>query len=453
MNWRVPLLLVLSCASAMASDPKPRLVVLTDIGGDPDDQQSMIRLLLYANEFDIEGLIASASGIPGELKEPVTKPQLIRELVEAYEKVRSNLVKHAPGYPTAAQLLSCIKTGNNRRGLEAIGEGNDTDGSRWIIEVGDRPDERPVNISIWGGQTDFAQALWRVRQDRGAEGLKKFITKLRVHDIDDQDKIVEWIWEQFPGLFYVLSKAHKGRDKREGAYRGMYIGGDESLVSRDWMEKNIRQNHGPLGALYPPRTWTAPNPYSAIKEGDTPSWFYFLPHGLNDPEHPEWGGWGGRFARMRDRTYTNTHDTVNGVTDARATVWRWRPAFQADFQARLDWCAAETLDPAAHVPTIVFNGDSSRRIRRVTAKPGETVTLEVRVIPRRKVPLQFHWFIYPEPGTWRGDIQLFTTNQFKTTFVAPRVMSAQTVHIILEVRHAGEPPVCSFRRAIVELMP
>ena len=43
---------------------KPRLLVLTDIGGDPDDQQSMIRLLLYANEFDFEGLIATASGTP-----------------------------------------------------------------------------------------------------------------------------------------------------------------------------------------------------------------------------------------------------------------------------------------------------------------------------------------------------------------------------------------------------
>jgi len=40
---------------------KPRLIVLTDIGGDPDGQQSMVRLLLYANEFDIEGLIARAT--------------------------------------------------------------------------------------------------------------------------------------------------------------------------------------------------------------------------------------------------------------------------------------------------------------------------------------------------------------------------------------------------------
>jgi hypothetical protein len=449
---RAFLLIVLCCCAGLeASDAKPRLLVLTDIGGDPDDQQSMVRLLLYANEFDIEGFIASASGVPGELKEPVTKPQLIRELVEAYGKVHTNLAKHAQGYPSAEQLLSCIKSGNNRRGLEAIGQGNDTEGSRWIIEVVDREDARPVNISIWGGQTDFAQALWRVRQDRGAEGLKKFMAKLRVHDIDDQDKIVEWIWDQFPGLFYVLSKGAKGRDKREGAYRGMYLGGDESLASRDWMEKNIRQGHGPLGALYPTHTWTAPNPHSAIKEGDTPSWFYFLPHGMNDPGHPEWGGWGGRFLVMRDRIYTNAQDTVNGVTDARATVWRWRPAYQADFQARLDWCVAGSFEQASHAPVAVLNGNLSRDILRLPVKPGETVPLSAEGSRDQSgKSVTTHWFVYPEAGTFRGDLKLSSADGLKTSFVAAR---AGTIHVILEVRGGRLPRVSFFRRAIVEVKP
>src|SRR4029077_8681689 len=78
---------------------KPRLLVLTDIGGDPDDQQSMIRLMTYANELEIEGLIASAAGTSGELKEAVTRPDLIREIVEAYGKARPNLLLHRPDYP------------------------------------------------------------------------------------------------------------------------------------------------------------------------------------------------------------------------------------------------------------------------------------------------------------------------------------------------------------------
>ena len=63
-----------SLHAATEQEPKPRLIVLTDVGGDADDEQSMVRLLLYANEFEIEGLIASASGIAGELKQQVTRP-------------------------------------------------------------------------------------------------------------------------------------------------------------------------------------------------------------------------------------------------------------------------------------------------------------------------------------------------------------------------------------------
>ena len=232
--------------SARGED-KPRLVVLTDIGGDPDDQQSLIRLMLYANEFEIEGLIASASGTPGELKQAVVRADLIREIVNAYGNVRETLLLHAPGYPTKESLLQLVKSGNENRGMEAIGERQDTEGSRWIISAADRADARPLNITIWGGQTDFAQALWRVRKDRGADGLKKFLARLRVYDIDDQDDIQPWIFENFPELFYVLAKSARGADKRTGAYRGMYLGGDESLTSREWIDTHIRHDHGPLG--------------------------------------------------------------------------------------------------------------------------------------------------------------------------------------------------------------
>jgi hypothetical protein len=437
-----------------AGPARPRLVVLTDIGGDPDDQQSLVRLLLYANELDIEGLIASATGTPGELKEKVTRPDLIRQAVEAYGKVRDNLARHAEGYPTAESLLDRVKSGNADRGRDAVGEGHDTEGSRWLIAVADRDDPRPVNVAIWGGQTDLAQALWRVRHDRGADGLRRFVARLRVHDIDDQDGLAGWLGEEFPGLFYVLDKAPPGRDKREGAYRGMYLGGDESLTSRDWVEAHVRQGHGPLGALYPPRTWTAPNPHGTLKEGDTPSWFFFLPNGLGDPDHPEWGGWGGRFVNVRGRLYRDAPDTVGDVTDARATVWRWRPAFQADFRARLRWCTAGTFRSANHNPVAVLNGDRSRAAVALRARPGETVRLSAE---GSRDPdgdaLHARWFVYPEAGTYRGDVSLSATEGLTTQFTAPRVTEPQTVHVILEVRDDGDPGLYAFRRAVVTLGP
>ena len=129
-------------------------------------------------------------------------------------------------------------------------------------------------VSIWGGQTDFAQAMWRVKTDRGRRGFQEFASKFRVYDIADQDGIADWMRTEFPGMFYVLSKAREGSDKREATFRGMYLTGDPSLTSRDWIDTNVR-NRGPLGALYPTRTWTAPNPHGCLKEGDTPSWFFF----------------------------------------------------------------------------------------------------------------------------------------------------------------------------------
>ncbi|HZN34739.1 MAG TPA: nucleoside hydrolase-like domain-containing protein, partial [Pirellulaceae bacterium] len=95
---------LLIAATALAEDARPRLLVLTDIGGDPDDTQSLVRLLVHSNEFEIEGLIASAAGVPGELKEAITRPDLIRQVVEAYGQVQPNLAKHAAAFPSAENL-------------------------------------------------------------------------------------------------------------------------------------------------------------------------------------------------------------------------------------------------------------------------------------------------------------------------------------------------------------
>jgi hypothetical protein len=115
----------------------------------------------------------------------------------------------------------------------------------------------------------------------------------------------------------------------------MYLGGDESLTSRDWVEKNIR-SQGPLGALYPTKTSTAPNRYACLKEGDTPSWFFFLPRGGNDPRDPSRPGWGGQFQKAADGWFRDL-PFANGK-DPRTTVSRWRPEFQADFAQRMKWC-------------------------------------------------------------------------------------------------------------------
>lgn len=436
---------------ALAAD-KPRLIVLTDIGEDPDDQQSLIRLMHYANEFDIEGLVASASGVPGKKREPETvRPELIREIVEAYGKVRPNLLLHHPDFPDPKVLLDPVKAGNPVRGRKSLGADHDTDGSKWIAAVIDRDDPRPVNVAVWGGPTELAQALWRAKADRTPEQFRKFVGKLRVYSIGHQDDTGPWIVETFPDLFYVLAKAGDKRDMREGAYRGMYLGGDESLTSRAWVDAHIRKDRGPLGALYPTGTWTAPNPHGTLKEGDTPSWFYFLPTGLGDPAHPDWGCWGGRFRHEKAGLYRDATDRVGSVTDARATVWRWRPAFQADFAARAEWCLKPAKE-ANHPPVVVLNGDRTLAALELKARPGGTVELPAKGSSDPDGDrLSYRWFVYPEAGTYGKAAPLAGSDTDMASLAVPVDAGGKTIHVVLEVTDKGSPPLTRYRRAVVSV--
>lgn len=325
-----------------AETVRPRLAVLTDIGGDPDDTQSLIRLLLYANDFQIEALIASASGTRGELDQSITQPQRIHDVIDAYEEVLTNLQRHADGWPTAASLHAVVRSGNPQRERSAVGLQHETDGSKFLEELIDKSTpQRPLNIAIWGGQTDLAQTLFMIKHERGSDGLADFVKRFRVYDTNDQDGIADWMRSEFPGMFYVLAKAPKGIDKRQGTYRGMYLGGDQSLTSKQWVETNVRSVSA-IGAIYPAKTYTKPNPHGCMKEGDTPSWFFFLPAGGNDPNDPTKPGWGGRFVRQTDGWYRDL--PISADFDPRQTVSRWRPDFQADFARRMSW----TAEPATN---------------------------------------------------------------------------------------------------------
>lgn len=445
-------------------DVRPRLLVLTDIGGDPDDQQSMIRLMTYANEFAIEGLVASASGTPGELKEAVVRPDLIREIVEAYATVQPNLARHDPRYPPAAALRGAIKAGNPQRGRAHVGEGQDTEGSGWIIAMGDKTDPRPLNIAIWGGQTDLAQALWRVREDRGKAGFERFVARLRIHDIADQDGLQPWIAREFPGLFYVLNKAPASQDRREAVFRGMYLDGDVELTSRAWIDANVREGHGALGALYPARTWTAPNPHGVLKEGDTPSWFFFLPNGVNDPAHPAWGGWGGRFERAENGVFRDAPDQLGDVRHPRVGVWRWRPTFQADFQARMDWCVRPPAE-ANHAPRVsVKSPDGALRVMDDGADRGVYGILRLGTRAGRSVrldasgsrdpegdTLRFRWWIHEAAGRAGRGLTIESADSPSVLLVVPDEDRAREVHVIVEATDDGSPPLTTFQRILVEV--
>jgi Protein of unknown function (DUF1593) len=202
---------------------KARVVVLTDIGFDPDDEESLVRFLVYSNEFDVEALIAGTS----LYLRTSPREDLIRRQLDAYEVVRPNLIKHAAGYPEAVLLRAITATGQPGYGLAFVGAGKSSAGSQLLIQVVDKADSRPIWVTVWGGSNTLAQALVDVRASRTAAELASFVARLRVYAISDQDDSGLWIRQQFPSLFYVVSPS----DQSPSTYpRATFARGDTYIA-------------------------------------------------------------------------------------------------------------------------------------------------------------------------------------------------------------------------------
>jgi hypothetical protein len=214
------------------------------------------------------------------------------------------------------------------------------------------------------------------------------------------------------------------------------------------LKRDVLTGHGPLGALYPTNTT------HQQKEGDSMTFLYLVPTGMNDPNQPTWGSWAGRYghnAKFQDRPYywANANDDWQGSTHRDNTLKRWAVHIQNDFKARLDWCVNDFAG-ANHPPAVVVSGQSSR-----SAHSGEVVVLEAS---KSSDPdgheLHFEWFIYQEPGSYRAALpQLRDATTPQVTFVAPPVDSEQTIHTIVTVTDRGSPPLTRYARVIVTVTP
>lgn len=460
---------------------KPRVVVLTDMGNEPDDQMSFVRLLLYANELDLEALIATTS----TWQKNKVQPETMHKIVAAYGEVRANLLKHAPGWPEAAQLDARVMSGQLAYGMAAVGPDKMSPGAEAIIRAADKADPRPLWISIWGGANTLAQALQHVRATRSPAEVDKLIAKLRVYVISDQDDAGPWIRREFPSLYYIGKPSSPDSGEYASAtwtgisgdvfYRNGQ-GADGSTVTNEWLETNIGAK-GPLGKLYPR--------FEFIMEGDTPAFLGLTNNGLNSYRNPSWGGWGGRY--IWRQPYGETHplwtqggdlfpritsqDSVVGVDGKtyisdQATIWRWRTAFQHEFAARMDW----TIKPYAqanHNPVAIVNGKDGTAPITVDAEVGKPVTLDASA---GKDPdgnkLSYHWFHYEEAGfvprTNMAAVTIAQGNTAKATVTATtacrpvwrpmnRPCPTGVAHIILSVTDNGSPALTSYRRVILNV--
>jgi hypothetical protein len=383
------------------------------------------------------------------------------------------LLQHEPGYPSEDYLKSIIKVGMPSYGLEGVGEGMDSEGSNWLIAVADREDQRPLWISVWGGANVLAQALWKVRRTRTTEQLQEFVSRLRVYTISDQDNSAEWIRKEFPGLFYIVSP---GEDYRNATWSGISgepwykfaSGADTTLVQNPWLRSNIIERHGPLGAQYPEVEYAM--------EGDSPSFLGLIPNGLNMPDRPDYGGWGGRYELYTPRhleyrrlqqhypetrpIWTDAQDEVVGkdgriYIDNHATIWRWRDHFQHDFAARMDWCV-KSFEEANHPPSARIQDDSELSVR-----PGQWITIDASESSDPDGDqLDFQWIHYNETGNfyslpWRSlQLEGVGNSQLRLR-VHPgvKLTSPQHTQFILAVTDNGTPPLTRYERVVINILP
>lgn len=461
MKYRILCFALLSALILSLGNARERVLVLTDISNEPDDEQSLVRFLVYSNEYDVEGLIATTS----QHLRSKTREDLIRRQISAYAKVWDNLLIHSKNYPRPDNLLKLTVSGQSGYGMESVGAGKSTAGSKLIIQAASKNDPRPLWISVWGGTNTLAQALHDARKEKSEKEMEKLLSKLRVYTISDQDDAGKWIRKEFPSLSYIVTPSDSWKEYYKATWTG--ISGDRhykngpmyhfELVDNPWLTENIIENHGPLGKLYPKVAY--------IMEGDTPSFLGLIENGLGWSVSPSFGGWGGRYILYKSYAetrpiWTNNHysrDTIkikdNQYTSDQATVWRWRKAFQHDFAARMDWCINKDYSKANHNPIVILNGNQSKEVLYLNANPGTTIKFSAKQShdPDNDA-ISYQWIIYREAGNYRHPIKLSHSEGIVTSVTVSNKKSsssANKIHLILMAEDNGSPSLTSYRRSVI----
>jgi len=454
---------------------KHRLVILADMGNEPDEEQQMVHMLMCSNEFEIEGLIA----VTGIWLKSHPQPELFFKLIDGYETVYPNLNIHAKGWPESDYLRKITKSGQPGYGIANVGEGKSSPGSRLLESILMKKDPRPVWIVINAGSNTLAQALLDLEKNVNKEQLQNIISKMRVFENGAQDNSGAWICHRFPTLHWIRSNyqtyAYGGPRKNLGP--NVWYPFDSSAQGQHlWAKQHIQNNHGELGSLYPDRYFNDLG-FIAIEGGGTIPWMGLLNKGLFHIDQPAWGGWSGRFTREKQlnpwsKYYNRVRpdelkyspfymyvDTLDTWTDANTgvtysnnytPVWRWREAMFNDFRSRMDWCV-KTYTGANHHPVAVVGNDNTNQIIRINADAGDELVFNAaHSYDPDGDSLSFYWYPYHEAGTYKGAIKLGNPRDAETTLIIPAASRGKSIHIILEVTDDNvQSKLYDYRRIII----
>ena len=469
-----------------------RLIVLADMGNEPDEMQQMIHMITCSNELDIEGLIAvTGKYLRPESKDEyrrVTHPELFHEIIDAYEKDLPNLKKHATGWPEPEDLRKTVRAGQKGYGIADVGEGKSSPGSELIIDVVSEDDPRPVWIVVNAGSNTLAQALFDYEKKHTKAKVDEFVSKLRVFENGAQDNAGAWICSNFPKIHWIRSNyqtyAYGGPGGTDGDLSTNlgphYWQPYEYSTSgqNDWLTEHVMTGHGELGKIYPSRHGFGWSEYGFMEGGGTIPWMGLLNKGLFDINQPSWGGWGGRFTAEKVPGFWSRHIdimvdeqkeapfyTYREVSDhwvdpqdgkvynnSYVPVWRWREAMYNNQICRMDW-TSKTFEEANHHPVAAVNGDKSNSIVKISALAGEVISFDSSASTDPDGDeLIFKWWIYEEAGTYPGQIHISDPDKDKTTITIPTGAGGKQIHLILEVQDDNAiASLFDYRRIVIDV--
>jgi len=474
---------------------KARTIITTD--GEVDDQDSFIRLLLYLNEFNVEGLIYSSSqwhwkgdgngtlftsementarlyGERTDLRWPGTN--WMQEMVNKYAQVYGHLIQHDDSYPPPDYLKSIIKVGN----IDFEGDmAEASEGSDFIKSILLDDQEGPVYVQLWGGTNTLARALKSIQEeyegtDEWDKIYKKISDKTFIYTVLDQDATYKnYVAPNWPEIRVIYNSAQFW----SFAYMWPMVV-PESLkpyMQGPWFAENILFNQGALLETY--YTWgdgrqihgdwdhtqgsmeqvkeRRMNQYDFISEGDSPAYFFLLNYGLRSTEDPTFGGLGGRFVqsetnsrRWEDGSDVTDLNPETGKEDSSYPQVRWIKVLQNDFAARANWCVND-YENANHAPVPKLLVKNS-----LQAKAGETVELSAKATDPDGNMLEYRWWQYPEAGTSKSLVTIEDNSAKNAKVIIPEdAVSGDTIHIILEISDDGTPSLTRFQRVVITVV-
>ena len=498
------LLSLMAFASAEEADTRPRTIVTTDL--ENDDIDSLLHVLLYANDIDIAAIIATSSchhwtgdgvhtqrevGEEGVDYKPTNdegwspdimewRPQdldwLFDTILNDYGAVWPNLVKHDSRYPSPGELMERTRIGN----VEFESDMRfSTDGSNYIKSILLDDDTRPVYVQAWGGSNSLARALLDIEEEFKDNAdwdaiYKKVSEKCILISWGDQDytyrNYISVSWPDVVHLYCVTGGIGYHISRSAPAPYRYYF-------EPEWLMENIKFNHGPLMAKYllfgdgiyyngelpwnqfgsleavnMEQSWLKNDwkRYEFISEGDSPCWMYLIPVGLRGMENPSYGSWGGRIdpnATNGFRAAISEFNPTTGKMSGGYSVHRWFPAFMNDWAARADWCVTDYED-ANHQPVVWTTTEDATLAR------GETIELNGFAEDPDGDNLHYNWFVYTDACVYSGAylpyLDVWAHDVASTTFTVPNdAAEGDYFNLVLEVTDDGEPALTRYAQVII----